>query len=67
MLATTRAPVASSAGSSSSTQASTPGFCRPTLLSIPASVSCTRGAGFPGHGSAESDFTTTAPSVDRSK
>ena len=51
------------AGSSSASQASTPGPCRPTLLSIPAGVSCTRGAGLPAQGSADSDFTTTAPSV----
>ena len=66
MLATTRAPVASRAGSSCSNHASTPGFCRPTLLSMPASTSVTRGAGLPAHGSAESDLTTTAPSDDRS-
>jgi hypothetical protein len=36
------------------------------LLIIPAAVSCTRGAGFPGHGSADSDFTTRAPIDERS-
>ena len=61
MDATTRAPDASSAGSSSSAQAATPGFWRPTLLSIPPGTGCSRGAGLPDHGSAESDFTTTAP------
>ena len=39
---------ASSAGRSSRSQAPTPGPCRPTLLSIPAAVSCSRGAGLPG-------------------
>ena len=48
MLATTRAPVASRAGRSCSSQASTPGSWRPTLLSMPAGVSCTRGGGLPG-------------------
>jgi hypothetical protein len=66
MLATTRAPASTRAGSSSRLHASTPGPCRPTLLSMPAAVSCTRGAGFPGHGSAASDFTTTAPREARS-
>ena len=46
--------------------AGTPGPWSPTLLIIPAVTSCTLGAGFPAHGSAFSDFTTTAPSADRS-
>ena len=66
MLATTRAPVASTPGSSSSNQRATPGPWRPTLLIIPAGVSWTRGAALPAHGSGDSDFTTTAPMRDRS-
>ena len=66
MLATTRTPAARSAGNCSAAQAATPGPCRPTLLIIPAGVASTRGAGFPGQGSAESDFTTTAPGAARS-
>src|SRR5439155_8707816 len=66
MLATTRAPVASSGGSSSSSHASAPAFCNPTLLIIPASLSYTRGAAFPAHASADTDFVTTAPSEERS-
>ena len=62
MLTTTRAPESCSAGRSSATHAASPGPCRPTLLSMPAPTSCTRGAGLPGHGSTESDLTTTAPS-----
>ena len=50
MLATTRAPHASSAGRSCSSHASTPGPWRPTLLIIPAAVSCTRSGGLPGLG-----------------
>ena len=65
--ATTRAPVASSAGRSSASQAATPGPWRPTELIIPAVVSCTRSGGFPATGSACSDFTTTAPSAARSR
>src|SRR5436190_18325090 len=67
MLATTRAPTRSRSGSSSARHASTPGFCRPTLLSMPAPASCTRGAGFPAHGVADNDFTTTAPSLEKSR
>ena len=62
MLATTRAPVAARPGRSCSNQASTPGPCRPTLLTMPAGVACTRGAGLPTQGSACNDLTTTAPS-----
>ena len=54
------APAAARAGRRAS-HASTPGPCRPTLLSMPAPASCSRGAGLPAHGSAASDFTTTAP------
>src|ERR1700727_798419 len=61
MLTTTLAPDSCSAGRSSSTQAASPGPCRPTLLSMPAPTSCTRGAALPAHGSTESDLTTTAP------
>ena len=60
MLTTTRAPEACSAGRSSANHAPNPGPWRPTLLSMPASTSCTLGAGLPGHGSTDSDFTTTA-------
>ena len=66
MLATTVAPVASTAGSSCSRHAATPGPWRPTLLIIPDGVGCTLGAGFPGQGPDPSDLTTTAPIVDRS-
>src|ERR1700722_11059132 len=62
MLTTTRDPDWCSAGRSSATHAASPGPCRPTLLSIPDPTSCPRGAGLPGHGSTDSDFTTTAPS-----
>ena len=61
MLTTTRAPAARSDGRSSATHVANPGPCRPTLLSMPAPTSCTRGAALPGHGSTESDLTTTAP------
>jgi hypothetical protein len=67
MLATTRAPDSTSGGRSSSSHASTPGPARPTLFSIPAPASWTRGAGLPAHGPGDSDFTTTAPSDDRSR
>ncbi len=66
MLTTTRAPAAASAGRSCSAHAARPGPCSPTLLSIPAPTSCTRGAGLPAQGPAERDFTTTAPSAERS-
>ena len=66
MLATTRAPVASSGGSSSRSQAVAPRPWSPTLLIMPAAVSCTRGGGLPGHGSALMDLTTTAPIDERS-
>src|ERR1700729_1606234 len=66
MLTTTRAPAACSAGRSSAVQAARPGPCRPTLFSMPAPTSCTRGAGLPGQGSTDSDLTTTAPSRLRS-
>src|SRR5580693_5034186 len=62
MLTTTRAPDSPSAGRSSVTHAASPGPWSPTLLSMPAPTSCTRGAGLPGQGSTESDLTTTAPS-----
>src|SRR5207248_9809687 len=65
--ATIRALVASSSGSSSASHASAPGFWRPTLFSIPPSVSWRRGAALPAHGSADSDLTTTAPNDDRSR
>src|SRR5580692_5873538 len=61
MLTTTRAPDSPSAGRSSVTHAASPGPWRPTLLSMPAPTSCTRGAGLPGQGETESDLTTTAP------
>ena len=59
----TRAPRASSGGRSCSSQASTPGFCRPTELSIPAVASHTRGAGLPSQGKGDSDLAVTAPSA----
>jgi hypothetical protein len=65
--ATTRAPVASSGPTSSSSHAFTPGPCSPTELIIPAVVSWTRSGGLPGHGSACSDLTTTAPRAPRSR
>ena len=43
MLTTTRAPAAASAGRSSAAHAARPGPCSPTLLSMPAPTSCTRG------------------------
>ena len=49
-LATTRAPVAASRGSSSSRQAEAPGPCSPTRLSMLAPASRTRGGGLPGPG-----------------
>ena len=66
MLATTRAPRSLRSGSSCATHAATPGPWSPTELSMPAGVSCTRGARLPGQGCADSDFTTTAPRVERS-
>ncbi len=63
MLTTTRAPVAASRGRSSRTQASMPGPCRPTLLTMPAPAWCTRGEGLPGHGSTDRDLTTMAPNA----
>jgi hypothetical protein len=62
MLTTTRAPVAASRGRWRWVQSSNPGPWSPTLLIIPAPTWCTRGAGLPGHGSTDSDLTTTAPS-----
>ena len=67
ILTTTRAFRARNAGRSSSSQLSIPGFWSPTELIIPEEAPCTRGLGLPAHGSTESDFTTTAPSSDRSK
>ena len=67
MLTTTRAPAASRAGRSRASHAATPGPWSPTLFSIPPETGFKRGGGFPGQGSAESDFTTTAPSAARSK
>ena len=61
MLTTVRAPAATRRGRSSRTQASIPGPCRPTLLTMPDPAWWTRGAGLPGHGSTDSDLTTTAP------
>ena len=65
--ATTVAPVASRSGRTWSSQCGTPGPCRPTALSIPFGVGCSRGAGLPAHSKAASDLTTTAPSADRSR
>src|SRR3546814_10927026 len=44
-----------------------PGPCSPTLLIIPAVVSCTRIGGLPAQGSADRDLTTTAPNEERSR
>ncbi len=66
MLPTTVAPAASSGGRSSTSQVAAPRFCNPTLLSMPPSTEYSRGGGLPGHGSAETDLTTTAPSPARS-
>ncbi len=60
--AITRAPAARSAGRSSAIHAVTPGPCSPTAFNMPAAVMCSRGAGLPGHGSADSDFAVIAPS-----
>ena len=54
------------AGKSLASQCATPDPCRPTALIIPCAIGCTRGAGLPAHASALNDFTTTAPSVERS-
>src|SRR5581483_997845 len=67
MLATTRAPADTNAGSDRSNHAGTPWFCKPTELSMPAAVEWTRGAALPSHGAADNDLTTTAPSDARSK
>ncbi len=48
------------AGRSASSTPPAPGPWRPTLFSMPAPTSCTRGADCRGHGSTKSDFTTTA-------
>ena len=62
------APVASSAGSSSASHAATPGPCRPDAVEHPGRASRAPAArGCPATGSADSDFTTTAPSAARSK
>ena len=58
-----RAGVERAAAGRARSHAATPGPCRPTLLIIPPVVSCTRSGGLPAHGSADSDFTTTAPSA----
>src|SRR3546814_17194896 len=42
-----------------------PGPCSPTLLIIPAVVSCTRIGGLPAQGSAARDLTTPAPHEER--
>ncbi len=39
-----------------------PGPWRPTAFTIPDAVMCSRGAGFPAHGSGLTDFAVTAPS-----
>ncbi len=49
-LTTTLAPVADRAARSARSQASSPGFCRPTLLSMPPPAGNSLGAGLPGHG-----------------
>ena len=49
-------------GSSSEITRSTPGFCSPTALSIPAGVSAIRGVGFPKRGSAVVPLKLKVPS-----
>ena len=63
--AITRAPAARSAGRSCAIHAVTPGPCSPTAFNMPAAVMCSRGAGLPGHGSADSDLAVIAPSRAR--
>ncbi len=65
MLTTTVAPASRRRGNSVSNHDSRPGPLSPTLLTMLAPDSVTRGAGLPGHGSADSDFTTWAPSAPR--
>ena len=49
-------------GAISATMRSTPGFCRPMELSIPAGVSTVRGWGLPSRGRSVTAFVTNAPS-----
>jgi hypothetical protein len=42
------------------------GALQPTAFIIPAAVMCRRGAGLPGHASADSDLAVIAPSRDAS-
>src|SRR3546814_14693103 len=44
-----------------------PGPCSPTLLIIPAVVSCTRIGGLPAPGSADRDLTTPSPNAERDR
>ena len=46
-------------------KASTPGFCRPMLLSMPLGVSAMRGESLPAQGSRETPLVVTAPRVLR--
>jgi len=65
-LTMTGTPRRASQGRSSASRRSTPGFSSPMELSIPAGVSTVRGGGFPGQGSRDVPFTTTAPRAVRS-
>ncbi len=56
-----------SQGRSTAMKWSTPGFCKPMALSMPAGVSATRGGGLPGHGSRETPLTMIPPKRPRSK
>jgi hypothetical protein len=42
-------------------KASTPGFCKPTALSMPPGVSAQRGVGLPTHGMDEMPFVIKPP------
>ena len=46
---------------------STPGFCRPMALSMPAGVSQTRGGGLPGQATGATPLVTTAPQISGEK
>ena len=62
MLAITATSLVSSHGRSFSMKLSTPGFCRPTLLSMPLGVSAMREGGLPVRGSRLSPLTEMPPS-----
>ena len=66
MLAMTTVPCCLSQGSSSAMNASTPGFCRPTELSMPEGVSATRAGGLPWRFWRVRPLTDMPPSSDTS-